>query len=75
MLDLCDLEDAYRSDMSIIALNPDGGHAAVTSMPGKTYIYQSAEMECYREVERELLPIPGLEPRRPAGARTSGMDR
>ena len=59
MEDLRDLGGDYIGGMNLIALAPDGSHAAFTSMSGRTYIYQTADMDQYAEVDRTFVEIPG----------------
>jgi len=56
MLDLRQLDDPYRSEMNIIALDRDGKPAAASSTPGKTYVFQRTDMTSYAEEERALVP-------------------
>jgi beta-aspartyl-peptidase (threonine type) len=56
MLDLRQLDDPYRSEMNIIALDRDGKPAAASSTPGKTFIYQTTEMASCTEQERQVVP-------------------
>ena len=57
MRDLNDLGGDYLSVMNIVALDREGQPAGFTSMPGRTYIYQTAEMETYTEEARILVEI------------------
>ena len=52
MRDLNDLGGDYVSVMNIVALDKDGTPAGFTSMEGRTYIYQTADMDSYTEEER-----------------------
>src|SRR6478736_2592745 len=56
MIDLRSLDDPYRSEMNIIALDRDGKPAAASSALDKTYIYQTTEMSDYTEQLR--IPVP-----------------
>jgi hypothetical protein len=56
MLDLRQLDDPYRSEMNIIALDRDGRPAAASSTPGKTFIYKTTDMERFAEDQRQVIP-------------------
>lgn len=56
MLDLRQLDDPYRSEMNIIALDREGKPAAASSTPGKTYVYQQTDMAEYTEEARAVVP-------------------
>jgi isoaspartyl peptidase/L-asparaginase-like protein (Ntn-hydrolase superfamily) len=56
MIDLRSLDDPYRSEMNIIALDRDGKPAAASSAVDKTYIYMTTEMNAY--VEEGRIPVP-----------------
>jgi beta-aspartyl-peptidase (threonine type) len=56
MLDLRQLDDPYRSEMNIIALDRDGAPAAASSTPGKTFIYMTTDMDAYTEQDRNVVP-------------------
>ncbi len=56
MLDLRHLDDPYRSEMNIIALDRAGTPAAASSTPGKTFIYQTTDMTEFTEQERAVVP-------------------
>lgn len=43
--DLADLGDAWGEYMNIVVLTPEGAHAGFTTVPGKKYLYFSADME------------------------------
>ena len=58
MKDLLHLGGDYIGGMNLIALDKDGNHAAATSMTGKTYIYQTADMDVYEEKARSFVEIP-----------------
>ena len=60
MEDLRDLGGDYIGGMQLLAMDRKGAHAGMTSRPGPTYIYQSADMERYQEAERELVDIPEI---------------
>jgi beta-aspartyl-peptidase (threonine type) len=57
MTDLRALDDPYASEMNIVALAPDGRHAAASTSAGKTYIYMSASMDDFVEAERLHVPL------------------
>lgn len=54
--DLHRLEDPYWSEVNILGVNRDGDHAAVSTVPGKTYIVMTGEMEQFAELERTYIP-------------------
>lgn len=56
VLDLRELDDPYRSEMNIIALDRNGNPGAASSAVDKTYIFQRVEMADYVEQERTLVP-------------------
>lgn len=56
--DLNDLEDPYRGEVNIIAVDRDGHHAAASTVPGKTYIVMTDEMETFAELERRHISAP-----------------
>jgi beta-aspartyl-peptidase (threonine type) len=58
MKDLLHLGGDYIGGMNLVALDKDGNHAAMTSMTGKTYIYQTADMDAYVEKPRTYVEIP-----------------
>lgn len=58
MEDLRDLGGAFISRMNLVAMDKDGNHTAYTSMEGRTYVYQSADMDTYIEAPRNHVEIP-----------------
>ena len=56
MLDLRELDDPYRSEMNIIALDRTGTPSAASSAEEKTYIYQRIDMADYTEESRAHVP-------------------
>lgn len=58
MEDLRDLGGNYISGMNLVAIDKDGNHAGMTSTDGKTYIYQTPDMETHAEVARNYVAIP-----------------
>lgn len=58
MADLNDLGGRFISRMNIVALDKDGKPAGFTSQAGRTYIYQTAEMDSYIETERTYVNVP-----------------
>lgn len=57
MIDLRSLDDPYAGEMNIIALEPNGHHAAASTTAGRTYVYMSAEMDDYVEAPRLHVPF------------------
>ncbi len=57
MEDLNALGGNFIGRMNLIALAKDGTPAGYSSLPGKTFIYQTDEMETYVEKERTLVEI------------------
>ncbi|MCB8942621.1 MAG: N(4)-(beta-N-acetylglucosaminyl)-L-asparaginase [Ardenticatenaceae bacterium] len=57
MEDLNDLGGRYLSTMNLIAMDKDGNPAGYTNIAGRTYIYQTADMAEYTELERTVVPI------------------
>ncbi len=58
MTDLRDLGGRFIAGMNLIAMDKDGNHTACTSHTGRTYVWQSAEMDSYEELERTYIDIP-----------------
>ena len=58
MSDLRDLGGDYIGRMNLIALDREGNHIGLSSDPGRTYIYQRADMAEHEEVVREVVEIP-----------------
>jgi L-asparaginase / beta-aspartyl-peptidase len=54
--DLHTLDDAYKSEVNIIAIDRDGRHRAVSTVPGKTYVSATADMTDIVELERTCIP-------------------
>jgi beta-aspartyl-peptidase (threonine type) len=54
--DLHRLEDRYKSEVNIVAIDREGRHAAASTDPGKTYIVMTPEMEEPLELERRCIP-------------------
>jgi len=52
MRDLLALDDPYKSEINIVALDRDGTPGAVSSNPDKTYILMREDMAVYEEVPR-----------------------
>ncbi len=52
MLDLLALDDLYRSEINIVAIDREGNHAAASSQRGKTYVYMTDAMAEPEEAER-----------------------
>jgi len=52
MVDLLALDDPYKSEINIVAIDRDGNHAAASSRTGKTYVYLTDEMDEPLEAER-----------------------
>lgn len=56
MRDLRQLDDPYRSEMNIVALDRAGRPAAASSTKGKTYIYQTIADSTHTEAPRTHVP-------------------
>jgi L-asparaginase / beta-aspartyl-peptidase len=54
--DLHRLEDDYRSEVNIIGVDREGRHAAVSTVPGKTYIVMTGDSHDIVELERMHVP-------------------
>lgn len=54
--DLHRLEDPYKSEVNIVAIDRDGRHAGASTDPGKTYVVMTTEMDEPRELERRFVP-------------------
>jgi beta-aspartyl-peptidase (threonine type) len=59
--DLHRLEDRYKSEVNIVAVDHEGRHAAVSTAPGKTYVVMTPDMDTFLEREREYIPPPATE--------------
>lgn len=57
--DLHALEDPYRSEVNILAVDRTGRHAAISTAPGRTYVFMETGMDEPVETERGYLPPPG----------------
>ena len=58
MRDLWSLQDPYYGSMNIVALDAHGNPGAASNTAGATYVYQTADMEQYREEPRLIIPRP-----------------
>jgi L-asparaginase / beta-aspartyl-peptidase len=58
--DLHQLEDAYRAEVSIVAVDREGQHHAVATAAGRTYIAMTSDMQDFQELEREFIPPPRM---------------
>ncbi|MCY3865079.1 MAG: N(4)-(beta-N-acetylglucosaminyl)-L-asparaginase [Chloroflexi bacterium] len=58
MTDLRDLGGDYIGGMNLIALDSNGEHIGLSSRAGGSYIYQTGDMDRYKECEREIVEIP-----------------
>jgi beta-aspartyl-peptidase (threonine type) len=56
--DLHQLEDPYRGEVNIVAVDRAGRHGAAATVPGKSYIVMTEGMSDYVELEREYVPPP-----------------
>jgi L-asparaginase / beta-aspartyl-peptidase len=54
--DLQALDDPYRSEVNIVAVDRHGGHLAISTAPGKTYVYMDEQMSDWVEAERVYVP-------------------
>lgn len=59
MKDLAHLDDPYKSEMNIVALDKDGNPAAASSNKDKTYVVMTEEMSAPEERPRLYIPVPG----------------
>ena len=50
--DLNALEDPYRGEVNILAVDREGCHAAASTVPGKTYIVMTEELDTIAEMDR-----------------------
>ncbi len=50
--DLLNLDDTYKSEVNIVAIDHHGNHGGVTTASAKTYIFQTPEMASFEERER-----------------------
>ena len=56
--DLHALDDPYRSEVNIVAVDHAGAHLAVSTVPGKTYVWMTDEMSEPVEANRLYVPPP-----------------
>jgi beta-aspartyl-peptidase (threonine type) len=56
MFDLRQLDDPFRSEMNIVALDREGNPAAASSAADKTYIFQRVGMDSFVEEARAHVP-------------------
>ncbi|MDP9362955.1 MAG: N(4)-(beta-N-acetylglucosaminyl)-L-asparaginase [Chloroflexota bacterium] len=54
--DLHALADPYKSEVNIVAVDAAGNHLAVSTVPGKTYVFQTEAMAEPAEAERVHVP-------------------
>lgn len=54
--DLHALEDPYKSEVNIVAIDRHGNHAAASTDPGKTYVIMTADMTEPLELSRTHVP-------------------
>src|SRR5262249_41647405 len=59
MTDLRALDDPYASEMSAIALDARGRHAAASTSAGRTYIHMAVDMSDLVEAPRLYVPLHG----------------
>jgi len=58
MEDLRDLGGDYITRMNLIAMDKDGEHVGMSSSAGRTYIYQTGDMDNHESVPRTVVDIP-----------------
>lgn len=56
--DLKALDDPYRGEVNIIAVDREGGHAAASTAPHRTYIAMTDDMESLVELDRRHAATP-----------------
>jgi len=61
MTDLERLDDPWKSEMNIVALDKDGNPGAASTKLGKTFVFQREDMREAIEQERLHVPITGVE--------------
>jgi isoaspartyl peptidase/L-asparaginase-like protein (Ntn-hydrolase superfamily) len=59
MNDLAHLDDPYKSEMNIVALDKDGNPGAASTTVGKTYVVMREDMDEPDERHRMHAPVPG----------------
>ncbi len=59
MTDLVHLDDPYKSEMNIVAIDKDGSPGAASTAAGKTYAMMQEGMEEPEERQRVHVPLPG----------------
>ena len=57
MLDLRALDDPYRSEMNIVALDKDGNHGGASTAADKTYVAMSESMSSWEVHRRICVPL------------------
>jgi beta-aspartyl-peptidase (threonine type) len=55
--DLRQLDDPYASEMNIVAVTADGRHGGVSTNAGKTYVWQSADVDGVQTSDRLHVPL------------------
>ena len=50
--DLNALDDPYRGEVNIIAVDHEGRYSAASTVPGRTYIAMAGDMETFVELDR-----------------------
>ena len=58
LADLNALDDPYRGEVNILAVDRHGRHAAASTTPGRTYIAMTDSMETFTELDRRHIPAP-----------------
>jgi L-asparaginase / beta-aspartyl-peptidase len=53
--DLLALPDPYASEVNVVAVDAAGNHAAISTAPGKTYVFQREDMPTFVERERRVV--------------------
>jgi len=59
MEDLRDLGGDYIGGMNLIALDKNGEHVGMTSMTGRSYVYQTGDMNAFKNIPRTHVEIQG----------------
>jgi beta-aspartyl-peptidase (threonine type) len=61
MNDLSHLDDPYRSELNIVAIDKDGNPGGASSESGKTYVFMREDMTGPEETERLHVPVEGVD--------------
>jgi isoaspartyl peptidase/L-asparaginase-like protein (Ntn-hydrolase superfamily) len=61
MNDLSRLDDPYKSEMNIVAIDKDGNPGGTSTAEGKTLVFMREDMTSPDEIERIHVPVEGVD--------------